>query len=76
MLHRLMEAGLARQRDPDGVKFRPVVELTASGVSVMKGEALPPATLIDLAGRRGGGFGRSSPIRGIRAGPEGRTGRR
>ncbi len=40
MLHRLMEAGLARQRDPDGVKFRPVVELTASGVSVMKGEAL------------------------------------
>ena len=30
MLHRLMEAGLARQRDPDGVKFRPVVELTAA----------------------------------------------
>src|SRR5207302_3204713 len=23
MLHRLMEAGLARQKDPDGVKFRP-----------------------------------------------------
>jgi ATP-dependent DNA helicase RecQ len=53
MLHRLMEAGLARQRDPDGAKFRPVVDLTASGVSVMKGETLPPASLVDLAGRRG-----------------------
>jgi len=62
MLHRVMEAGLARQRDPDGVKFRPVVELTASGVSVMKGEALPPVSLIDLAGRRGGGWAaRSTP---------------
>ena len=53
MLHRLMEAGLARQRDPDGVKFRPVVELTAAGVSVMKGEQLPPASLVDLMPRRG-----------------------
>lgn len=56
MLHRLMEAGLARQRDPEGVKFRPVVELTAAGVSVMKGEQPPPAVLRDLlpsgAGRR------------------------
>ena len=52
MLHRLMEAGLARQRDPDGVKFRPVVELTAAGVSVMKGEQLPPASLADLLPRR------------------------
>jgi ATP-dependent DNA helicase RecQ len=53
MLHRLMEAGLARQRDPDGVKFRPVIELTAAGVGVMKGEQLPPASLIDLVPRRG-----------------------
>jgi ATP-dependent DNA helicase RecQ len=52
MLHRLMEAGLARQRDPDGVRFRPVVELTAAGVAVMKGEQLPPANLLDLAPRR------------------------
>jgi ATP-dependent DNA helicase RecQ len=52
MLHRLMEAGLARQRDPDGVKFRPVVELTASGISVMKGEQLPPAGLADLIPKR------------------------
>jgi ATP-dependent DNA helicase RecQ len=52
MLHRLMEAGLARQRDPDGVKFRPVVELTAAGVAVMKGEQLPPASLADLIPRR------------------------
>ena len=53
MLHRLMEAGLARQRDPDGVKFRPVIELTAAGVAVMKGEQLPPTSLIDLIPRRG-----------------------
>jgi ATP-dependent DNA helicase RecQ len=52
MLHRLMEAGLARQRDPDGVRFRPVVELTAAGVAVMKGEQLPPAGLVDLVPRR------------------------
>jgi len=51
MLHRLMESGLARQRDPDG-NFRPVVELTAAGIAVMKGEQPPPATLIDLAGSR------------------------
>lgn len=49
MLHRLMEAGLARQRDPEGLKFRPVVELTAAGVNVMKGTARPPASLADLA---------------------------
>jgi ATP-dependent DNA helicase RecQ len=51
MLHRLMEAGLARQRDPDGVKFKPVIELTQSGVNVMKGAAGVPAHLSDLAGR-------------------------
>jgi ATP-dependent DNA helicase RecQ len=51
MLHRLMEAGLARQRDPEGVKFRPVIELTAVGIAVMKGEQLPPASLADLLPR-------------------------
>ena len=55
MLHRLMEAGLARQRDPDGVKFRPVVELTAAGVRVMKGEQPPPTSLVDLLPRRTAG---------------------
>jgi ATP-dependent DNA helicase RecQ len=52
MLHRLMEAGLARQRDPDGIKFRPVIELTAAGFAVMKGTQAPPATLVDLAPSR------------------------
>jgi ATP-dependent DNA helicase RecQ len=52
MLHRLMEAGLARQRDPDGVKFRPVMEITVAGVAVMKGEQLPPASLAELVPRR------------------------
>ncbi len=53
MLHRLMEAGLARQRDPDGMKFRPMVELTQAGVEVMKGQRLPPAILADLIPQRG-----------------------
>lgn len=52
MLHRVIESGLARQRDPDR-NFRPVVELTPSGVAVMKGEQPPPATLIDLLPRPG-----------------------
>ena len=52
MLHRVLETGLARQRDPDGVKFRPVVELTPPGISVMRGEQPPPAVLADLLPRR------------------------
>jgi ATP-dependent DNA helicase RecQ len=52
MLHRLAEAGLAQQKDPDGVKFRPVVELTAIGIAVMKGEQLPSPRLADLLPRR------------------------
>jgi ATP-dependent DNA helicase RecQ len=52
MIHRLLEAGLARQRDPEGTKFMPVVDLTAAGVAVMKGEQNPPATLIDIVPRR------------------------
>jgi len=53
MLHRVMEAGLARQRDPEGVKFRPVMELTAAGIAVMKGQQPPPTGLADLLPRRG-----------------------
>jgi ATP-dependent DNA helicase RecQ len=53
MLHRLVETGLARQRDPEGVKFRPIVELTSAGIAVMKGEQPPPASLIDLIPTRG-----------------------
>jgi ATP-dependent DNA helicase RecQ len=49
MLHRLLEAGLARQRDPQGTKFMPIVELTGAGVAVMKGAQPPPATLADIA---------------------------
>jgi ATP-dependent DNA helicase RecQ len=52
MLHRLVESGLARQRDPDCVKFRPIVELTAAGVEVMKGQVPPPAPLADLVPRQ------------------------
>ena len=48
MLERLVEAGLVLQKDPEGVKFRPIVELTAPGIAVMKGEQLPPAGLADI----------------------------
>jgi ATP-dependent DNA helicase RecQ len=48
MLHRVLESGLARQRDPDGVKFRPVIELTALGIAVMRDQQPPPAALADL----------------------------
>ena len=58
MLHRVMEAGLARQRDPDGVKFRPVIELTATGIAVMKAQQLPPSTLADLLPLRESSSGR------------------
>jgi ATP-dependent DNA helicase RecQ len=56
MLHRVLETGLARQRDPDGVKFRPVVDLTASGVSVMRGQQPPPADLADLVPAESSGW--------------------
>jgi ATP-dependent DNA helicase RecQ len=65
MLHRLMESGLARQRDPDGVKFRPIVELTPSGIEVMRGNQRPPATLADLMPR--GRASRPTSARAIRA---------
>ena len=78
MLHRIMEAGLARQKDPDGIKFRPVVELTAAGIGVMKGQQPPPAPLVDLIPRGGGAkaqssrsFGASKPI--VRQLDDGRT---
>jgi ATP-dependent DNA helicase RecQ len=65
MLHRLMESGLARQRDPEGVKFRPIVELTPAGVEVMRGQQRPPATLADLMPR--GRSSRPTNLRAIRA---------
>lgn len=61
MLHRLMDAGLARQKDvnaaSDGgfsaagssIARRPVVVLTAAGLAVMKGDRPPPGVLADLA---------------------------
>jgi ATP-dependent DNA helicase RecQ len=52
MLHRLLEARLARQKDPEGTRFMPVIELTPAGISVMKGETLPPASLIDIVPKR------------------------
>lgn len=51
MLHRVMEAGLARQRDPEGITNRPIVELTAVGVAVMKGARPAPSSLVDIAPR-------------------------
>jgi ATP-dependent DNA helicase RecQ len=49
MVHRVIESGLARQRDV-GTPGKPiyVVELTAAGIGVMKGEQPPPLSLADL----------------------------
>jgi ATP-dependent DNA helicase RecQ len=63
MLHRILESGLARQRDPDGVKFRPVVDLTATGVAVMRGTEPPPAGLVDLAPPRHSKTAQKTPRR-------------
>jgi ATP-dependent DNA helicase RecQ len=64
MLHRLMESGLARQKDPPGVRNRPVVELTSLGVAVMKGTRPPPTTLADISPRRGNRASRSATAAG------------
>jgi ATP-dependent DNA helicase RecQ len=48
-LHRLLEAGLVRQIDPDRT-FRPVLELSEAGAAVMKSQRPPPAMLADLLG--------------------------
>ncbi|MBC8105723.1 MAG: ATP-dependent DNA helicase RecQ, partial [Anaerolineae bacterium] len=74
MLHRIMEAGLAKQRDPDGVKFRPVIELTAAGIAVMKGEAPPPVSLADLMPRPGTRASGTNP-RALGTNPRGRRAR-
>ncbi len=67
MLHRVMEAGLAQQHDADSTrgtgKFLPVVDLTASGVAVMKGENPPPAMLADLVPRGRGTASRGSDMK-------------
>jgi ATP-dependent DNA helicase RecQ len=52
MLHRLVEARLAKQKDPEGTRFMPVIEITPAGVAVMKGEQLPPASLVDMVPKR------------------------
>lgn len=52
MVYRMVDVGLAQQRDPEGVFGRPVVELTGPGVAVMKGTELPPASLVDLLPRK------------------------
>ncbi len=51
MLHRVIEAGLARQRDPDGLR-RPIVEITPPGVQVMKAAQKPPGILSNLIPER------------------------
>ncbi len=72
MLHRVLEAGLARQRDPEGTKFMPVIELTAAGVAVMKGEAMPPVSLADLVPRAGSRESGTNP-RSMRTNPRARA---
>jgi len=51
ILHRLIEAGLARQHAVDASGLRPVITLTVSGIAVMKEESPVPPMLHDV-GRR------------------------
>jgi ATP-dependent DNA helicase RecQ len=51
MLHRVIESGLARQRNVGGDRPMYVVDLTAAGIAVMKGDQLPPASLSDILPR-------------------------
>jgi ATP-dependent DNA helicase RecQ len=53
MLHRLIDAGLARLRSADDVMAFRLIELTAAGIAVMKGHP-PPLSLADLAPRLSG----------------------
>jgi len=53
MLHRVIESGLARQRDPDNMR-RPIVEITPQGVQVMKAALKPPGILSNLIPERRG----------------------
>ncbi|MGN6625371.1 MAG: RecQ family ATP-dependent DNA helicase [Tepidisphaeraceae bacterium] len=47
MLHRVVEAGLARLRDPEGLR-RPMIELTPAGAAVMKAQTPVPGVLGNL----------------------------
>jgi len=47
MMHRVVEAGLARSIDKDGSR-RPVLEITAHGVKVMKADDPAPGVLANL----------------------------
>ena len=51
MMHRVIEAGLIRQRDPDGNR-RPIIEITPQGIEVMKGTRTPPSILATLLPRQ------------------------
>lgn len=52
MIYRMIDVGLVQQRDVSrGTERYPTVELTGAGVSVMKSQELPPASLVDLLPR-------------------------
>lgn len=66
MTHRLIETGLARQRDLGTDRPIFVVELTATGIAVMKGQQAPPLPLADLLPSRLSGRSNRSKPRGAR----------
>jgi ATP-dependent DNA helicase RecQ len=53
MLHRVIESGLARQKNVGTQQPIFVIEITAAGIAVMKGEKAPPAGLADIVPRGG-----------------------
>ena len=57
MLHRVIESGLSRQKNVGEERPMHVVEITAAGIAVMKGERPPPAGLADILPRGPDGAG-------------------
>lgn len=68
MLHRLIDAGLVRQKNIEGA-FGSVLEISGPGVAVMKAEHAPPAMLADLVPARRASRAIGSSPRPLGAGP-------
>jgi ATP-dependent DNA helicase RecQ len=63
ILHRLIEAGLARQHAVDPEGLRPVITLTPAGISVMKEESAVPLILHDVGNRLSAGAQKRRPAK-------------
>jgi len=68
MLHRLIEAGLCRQKAIEG-SHGSLLEISPTGVAVMKAQQPPPGVLVDLVPVRNAARGAASPLRPLSSSP-------